>query len=145
VVREEAERILREHLPPGEIEDFRRDVRLALLEENAERKIEGEGRDITWDYGFNGSPFYALVRQVDPTLHRPFGRGTARLNLVWQMTAALLLCWITGLALGVGFTERTAMAALLFASWDFVGWALPGLIFGGAGLASPASPSPGPG
>jgi len=134
VLRDEAKRILAEHLPADEIERFRRDARLALVEEGAERNIEDEGRDITWDYGFNGSPFYALVRQVDPTLHRPFGPGTARLNLAWQIAAALLLVWVAGAALGLEATERVAMAALLFASWDFVGWALPGLIFAGVWL-----------
>ena len=36
------------------------------------------GREITSDYGSNGSPFLTLVRLVDPTLHLPFGRATAR-------------------------------------------------------------------
>jgi len=133
-VHEEAERVLAEHLPPDRIEGFRRDVRLALLDGRAERNIETEGRQIGWDYGFNGSPFYALLRQADPTLHRPFGPGTARLNLAWQVVGMLVAVWILGVALGTGVTERIAMAALLFASWDFVGWALPGLIFAGVWL-----------
>jgi hypothetical protein len=131
----EAERILREGLPADHVEGFRRDVRLALLVERAERNIEDEGRDITWDYGFNGSPFYALARQIDPTLHRSFGRGTAWLNLAWQIAAALVMVWLTGKALDLDAGGRMAMAALLFASWDFVGWALPGMIFGEMWLA----------
>lgn len=134
-IRREAGRILRQHLPADQVEDFRRDVRLALLVEKAERNIPSESRDITWDYGFNGSPFYALARQLDPTLHRPFGRGTAWLNLAWQIAAALAMVWLTGKALDLDLTGRLAMAALLFASWDFVGWALPGMIFAEAWIA----------
>jgi Tfp pilus assembly protein PilF len=129
VVHSQANLILSERLPPSQIDDFRRDALIALEALS--------GRDITTDYGFNGSPFYSLVRQVDPTLHQPFGRGTALLNLIWQIAAALLVVWITGAALGVALEGRLAMAALLFASWDFVGWALPGLIF--AGLWLPVS------
>jgi hypothetical protein len=129
VIRSEADSIMSEHLPASQIGEFRRDALLAL--------DALTGREITTDYGFNGSPFYSLVRRADPTLHRPFGRGTAWLNLMWQIAAALLVVWITGAALGAALEGRLAMAALLFASWDFVGWALPGLIF--AGLWLPVS------
>jgi tetratricopeptide (TPR) repeat protein len=123
VLQREARRILSENLPAERIEDFRRDVRLATS-----ARI---GRDLTHDAGFNGSPFYALVRHVDPTLYRPIGRETAWLNLAWQTLAVLALAWIMGSALGVGVNSRLGMAALVFASWDFVSFAFPGLIFAG--------------
>ena len=126
VIRNEAINIMKEHLPVSQIGGFRRDALRAL---NAL-----SGRDITTDYGYNGSPFYSLVRRADPTLHQPFGGGTAWFNLILQIAAALLLVWLTGAALGVELNGKLAMAALLFASWDFVGWALPGLIFAGLWL-----------
>ena len=121
-VGREADRILGRALPANRIEDFRRDVRAAV-------------GGLTWqvltaDYGFNGSPFYAVVRHADPTLYRPFGRATAYLDLAWQMLATLLLAWWVGAALGLELHDRIAIAALVFASWDFVGFALPGLLFG---------------
>jgi Flp pilus assembly protein TadD len=123
-IRADADRILGELLSPSRVEDFRADVRLALGR-------LGWNRDITTDYGFNGSPFYALIRQVDPTLHRPFGTAVAAVNLVWQALAVFLLAWLVGRALELPLESRLAVAALVFASWDFVGYALPGLIFGG--------------
>jgi tetratricopeptide (TPR) repeat protein len=126
VIHSEAVNIMKEYLQLSQIRSYRSDALLAL---NAL-----SGREITTDYGYNGSPFYSLVRRADPTLHRPFGRGTAWFNLILQIAAALLLVWLTGAALRVELNERLAMAALLFASWDFVGWALPGLIFAGLWL-----------
>jgi len=121
-IAREADRILRRHLPASRVEDFRRDVRAAV-------------GGLTWqvltaDYGFNGSPFYAVVRHADPTLYRPFGRATAYLDLAWQILAVLLIAAFAGAALGLATHERIAIAALTFASWDFVGFALPGLLFG---------------
>lgn len=133
-VREEAERILREHLPEERIAAFREDVRRAITDERFGISVQTPDRDITEDYGFNGSPLYAFVRRLDPTLHVPFGPGTARLNLAWQVLAGLLLVWGVGAALGADLGTRLAMAALLFASWDFAGWALPGLVFAGVWL-----------
>ncbi len=127
VVRREAERILGENLPADRIESFRRDARAALVG-------LGWDRDITTDYGFNGSPFYSLVRQIDPTLHKPFSRATALLNLAWQIAAVLGLAWCAGIALDLDITGRLSIAALVLASWDFVGWALPGLVFAGMWL-----------
>lgn len=126
-VSREADGILRRSLPPGRIPELRDDVARAEAE-------LGWGRDLTSDYGFNGSPLYAALRQVDPTLHRRFGRATALLNLAWQVAGALALAWLAGLALGLDLEGRIATAALLFASWDFVGWALPGLVFAGVWL-----------
>jgi Flp pilus assembly protein TadD len=120
----EARRILDDELAGGHIEGFRRDARRALEQLRWRR-------DIATDYGFNGSPFYALVRHLDPTLYRPFGKGTAILNLVLQTGAALLVAWLVGLAIGADLDGRLAAAALIFASWDFVGYALPGLVFAG--------------
>ena len=121
-IARESERLLKQGLPAGQIDGFRHDVRLAVSGRR--------NRPLTDDFGFNGSPFYALVRQADPTLHLPFGRGTALLNLAWQILAVILLAWLGGKALGLDTNGRLAIGALIFASWDFVAFALPGLIFG---------------
>jgi len=130
-VHREAQRILQENLPPDQIENFCRDVKSALITENPDRDIEGIGNDITLDFGYNGSPFYSLVRHLDPTLYFPFGRATALLNLAWQVVGILASVWLIGSALGMGSTSRIAAAALIFASWDYVAWDLPGLSFAG--------------
>lgn len=130
-VHREAVRILRENLPANEISDFCSDVKAALITENVQRDIEGIGSDITLDFGYNGSPFYTIVRHIDPTLYFPFGRATALLNLVWQVLAVFVSIWLIGTALGMTTTSRIAVAALLFASWDYVAWDLPGLSFAG--------------
>jgi tetratricopeptide (TPR) repeat protein len=118
----ESERVLRQGLPPQRIADFRRDVLRAVSVRRP--------RPLTDDYGFNGSPFYALVRHLDPTLGRPFGPATAWLNLAWQIVASVLLVWIAGAALGLDTNGRLAVGGLLFASHDFVTFTLPGLVFG---------------
>jgi tetratricopeptide repeat protein len=121
-IEAEGERLLHRHLPPERADEFRSDVR---------RAVAGLKRGVlTLDYGFNGSPFYALVRRIDPTIHRPFGPAVAWFSMGWQILAALLLAWVVGRALDLRGHERLAAAALLFASWDFVGYALPGLVFG---------------
>jgi tetratricopeptide (TPR) repeat protein len=130
-VHREAQRILNESLPPDQIESFCRDTKAALITENPARDIEGIGNDITLDFGYNGSPLYTLVRHLDPTLYLPFGRATALLNLVWQVLGSLALFWLVGIALGLGTKDRIAIAALFFASWDYVAWNLPGLSFAG--------------
>ncbi|PWB71565.1 hypothetical protein C3F09_07705 [candidate division GN15 bacterium] len=130
-VHREAEGILKANLPPDQIESFRRDVKAALIDKNPARDIEGIGNDIALDFGYNGSPFYSLVRHLDPTLYLPFGTGTAAVNLVWQLMALAASIWLMGIALGLGTTDRIAVGALFFASWDYVAWNLPGLSFAG--------------
>jgi tetratricopeptide (TPR) repeat protein len=130
----DAQRILRENLDAESVEPFVRDVLLVLDVHGAESNLAGTGRDITSDYGFNGSPFYALVRQLDPTLHSEFSPVTAAVNVVFQVLAVLALAWLAASALDLELEGRLATAALLFASWDFVGWALPGLVFAGFAL-----------
>jgi len=122
VIEREAEQILARGLAADRIEPFRRDVRAAF-----ERHT---WQVLTSDYGYNGSPFYAAVRHLDPTLYRRFGRGTAYLDLAWQIFATLLIAWLAGEALRLQLTGKIAIAAFLFASWDFVCFALPGLLFG---------------
>ncbi len=122
-LQREARRILNENLPASQIDDFKRDVRLAAA--------GMYGRELTRDAGFNGSPFYALVRHMDPTLYGSIGPATAYLNLAWQIVAVLVLTWVVGITLGLDVTRRLAMAALVFASWDFVSFAFPGLVFAG--------------
>ena len=87
---------------------------------------------MTTDYGYNGSPWYGMVRRLDPTLHMTFGESTAVVNLIVQIVSVFLLVWLVGTALEI--ESQLAMAALIFASWDFVGYALQGLIFAGMWL-----------
>jgi tetratricopeptide (TPR) repeat protein len=107
-------------LPARRIEAFRFDARAAATALDT---------PLTLDYGFNGSPFYALLRQLDPTVHRPFGDGAVWFGVMAQALGALLLVWVVGAVLGLAFEERLAAAALLFASWDFLSYALSGLLF----------------
>ncbi|MFN8589227.1 MAG: tetratricopeptide repeat protein [Candidatus Eisenbacteria bacterium] len=118
----EADTILARVLPAGRIAAFRRDVRasVALL----------RGRPFIQDYGYNGSPFYSLVRSADPALHLPLGALTGVWNLASQLVATGLLAAIAGKAFGLPLTDQLAIATLLLASWDFVAYAMSGLVFG---------------
>ena len=133
-VKREADAILHHYIPAAMVDDFREDVRRAFIVEGAERTILAENRSIGDDYGYNGSPFYSLVRHADPSLYRPFDRLTAIINLVWQVLAIVCAAWLMGIGIGLGVTQRLAATALIFASWDLAGWALPGLIFAGLWL-----------
>lgn len=123
VLQRESQRILKENLPAAQIEDFRRDALAA--------DAGVIGHEISVDAGFNGSPFYTFVRHADPTLYRPLGRSTAWFNLALQVVSVLLLVWVMGKTFDLDINGRLAMAVLVFASWDFVGFAFPGLIFAG--------------
>ena len=120
-VEAESQRILSSRLPAGRIGDYRRDARDMLA--------IGQGPRVTLDYGYNGSPFYGLVRQVDPTLHLPFGRLPAAAALAWQLLGIALIAWLAGPALGLTAAERLAVAALLLISAEFANFAMPGLVF----------------
>jgi tetratricopeptide (TPR) repeat protein len=133
-IAREATSILAAALPAKEIPALRRDVHLIFSEHSAEANILHLGKSVAADYGYNGSPFYGFVRRLDPTLHLPFSPATARLNLVVQIAALLGIAWLAGEALDLVVEQRIATAALLFASWDLLGWALPGLILAGVWL-----------
>ena len=133
-IRSESQYILHKYLPADQVESFRSDTHLALLKGNAEQNMLKKGRDISWDYGFNGSPLYVLLRHIDPTIYKPFSRETAQLNLAWQILSVLLIAWITGRALELDTNGCLAIAVLIFSSWDFIGWTLGGLIFSGLWL-----------
>jgi len=120
-IREEAEDMLARCLPPDEIPAFRSDVRAAV--------DLVHGRELTDDYGFNGSPFYALVRGADPFLHVPLRPAAAVADLLAQVLSVFLLAWLAGRALELDRNERLATMVLLFASWTVTGWLLPGLVF----------------
>jgi tetratricopeptide (TPR) repeat protein len=120
-VTAQARRLLEGRLPAARIDGFRRDVRVA---------VAGAVRQpLTGDFGYNGSPFYGFVRQADPTLHLPYGPLAAWANALWQLLGVALFAWIAGSALGLTLDERLAAAALIVASWDFAGFAMPGLVF----------------
>jgi tetratricopeptide (TPR) repeat protein len=120
-VSRESEQLLRQTLPAARIAPFRHDVAVATAAANE--------RPLTDDFGYNGSPFYAVVRHADPSLYFPLGRATAVLGIVWQILGAVLLVWIAGEALGLETHERMAAGALLFASADFAVYVAPGLVF----------------
>jgi len=123
-IEQEARRIMASRLPASRIADFRRDVRAAIP--------AGPGhylRDPTLDYGYNGSPFYGLLRQVDPMLHLPFDRWAAVAGLAWQLLGVAAVACLAGPALGLSTAERVAVAALIAASAEFASFAMPGLVF----------------
>src|SRR5512143_2581451 len=119
-VEAEARRVLAAHVPAGRIADYRRDVRTAASMGQAER--------LTLDFGYNGSPFYGLLRQLDPTLYLPLSRLSAFACLAWQLAGVALIAWLAGLALGLSAIERLAVAALILVSADFATFAMTGLI-----------------
>jgi hypothetical protein len=126
-VRSEAQQILTTYLPADQIEPFRTDVRFA------DRSF-GWSQKMTTDYGYNGSPWYGLIRHLDPTLYMPFGEATGVVNLILQLASVFLAVWFVGSALELEIESRLAAGTLIFASWDFVGYALQGLIFAGMWL-----------
>jgi Glycosyltransferase family 87/Tetratricopeptide repeat len=121
VIEAEARRILEASLPTTRIESFRHDIRTAAA--------TGQGPRLTLDYGYNGSPFYGLLRQVDPTLQVPFGRGPALAGLAWQLLGVALIVLLAGAAVGLTMTEQLAAAALILVSQEFANYVLPGLAF----------------
>jgi len=120
-VADEARRILEKGLPAHRVAEFRHDARVAVARANR--------TPLTYDFGYNGSPFYGLIRRADPSLYAPYGPLAAGLNTAWQLLGVALLAWLGGAALGLALDERLAAAALLVGSWDFTGFALPGLMF----------------
>lgn len=113
----EAERILASFLSP--------EARLTLREDLRRVRVD------TDDNGFNGSPVYVLFRQADPTLRHTFNFMVGWLNLFWQFGALLLALHAVAVALDWDAETRALAAAVFFCSWDFNGWALNGLSFGG--------------
>lgn len=122
-IRAEADAILLRGLPADRIASFRRDVDASVG--------TMAGRSFVDDYGFNGSPFYVLLRRLDPSLYLPFDRRLGWTGLAGQFVLAIGFVWIVGSAIALSPWERVASIALLFASWDFIGYVLPGLVFGG--------------
>ena len=117
LIRREAEAILAEAMPAERIASLQSDLARSRLD--------------TDDMGFNASPFYVLGRHLDPTLYFPFGSAVFVVNLAAQLGAlvlmALLCCEI------LDWTRRDVLffLALAMASWDYVGWALNGLVTAG--------------
>jgi len=120
-IEAEARRILASDLPANRIAEYRRDVRTA--------QTMGQGPHLTLDYGYNGSPLYGLVRQMDPTLHLPFGRLPALAGLAWQLLGVVLIALLAGAALGLSTAERLAVAALILVCPDFANFGMAGLVF----------------
>lgn len=117
----EADSIVAAHVPAARRAALRADVRTAFA--------AAQGPRLLVDFGYNGSPFYGLLRQADPLLHRPLGPLAAWEQLAWQLLGVALLAWLTGAALGYTTTERLVAAALVLVCLDFTNFALPGLVF----------------
>jgi tetratricopeptide (TPR) repeat protein len=113
----EAAAVLEKNLTPARV--------IALRDDLARLKLDVD------DFGFNGSPLYTLVRQVDPSLHRAFGSAVCLVNLAWQWAALFLMAFLAGRVLQWTREEVLLVVALLLASWDYSGWALNGLTTAG--------------
>lgn len=117
LLEKEAEVILASSLPPGRVGPFRADVaRMDIY---------------TGDFGFNGSPFSVLVRQLDPAIHIPFGPAVCHVNLALQFLALGLIALLAARVLNGDGESALIIAALVLASWDFTGWGLNGLVSAG--------------
>jgi Flp pilus assembly protein TadD len=121
VIEAEARRILASRLPADRVGAYRRDVRAVLS--------MGQGPHLTLDYGYNGSPFYGVLRQLDPTLHLPFSRLSALAGLAWQLLGVALIAWLSGIVLGLSSVERLAVGGLILACSEFARYAMSGLVF----------------
>ena len=117
LVEREAQEILDRAMEPGQAAALRNDL--------AKLKLDVD------DFGFNGSPLYALIRQIDPTLHRPFGPAVCRVNLLWQWAALFAMALLAARAFRWTREDALLVVALIVASWDYTGWALNGLIAAG--------------
>ena len=113
----EAAAVLDKNLNPARV--------IALRDDLARLKLDVD------DFGFNGSPLYTLVRQVDPSLHRAFGPAVCLINMAWQWAALFLMAFLAGRILQWTREEVLLVVALLLASWDYSGWALNGLTTAG--------------
>ena len=117
LVDKEAAAILNQTLTPAQEDTLRQDLTQLKLDVD--------------DFGFNGSPLYTLIRQMDPSLHQRFGPTVCLINMVWQWIAVFLLAFLAQQILQWTREETLLVIALLLASWDFTGWALNGLVMAG--------------
>lgn len=116
-LEKESAAILNQALNPDQASDLKDDL--------ARLKLDVD------DFGFNGSPLYVLIRQIDPTLHRPFGPAVCLMNLGWQFLALFFMVFIARRIFQWTREDALLVVALLLASWDYCGWALNGLITAG--------------
>jgi len=121
LIEAQARRILAARLPANRIADYRRDV--GWLDER------GLAFHMSGDYGYNGSPFYGLLRRLDPTLYMRLGLLPALAGLAWQLLGVLLIAWLSGPVLGFSMVERLAVAGLVVVSAEFTNYGMPGLEF----------------
>jgi hypothetical protein len=80
------------------------------------------------DAGFNASPLYILLRQLDWTLYPPL----SRLAFAWYLLVQLAGLVVVGLffqkALGWEGEDVWLFLAVMLSHWDYVGWTLTGLV-----------------
>lgn len=117
LLEKEASAILQQNLKPDQASDLRNDLAQSDLDVD--------------DYGFNGSPLYVLIRQIDPTLHRPFGPAACLMNLGWQFLALFFMVFLAARIFQWTREDALLVIALLLTSWDYTGWALNGLVAAG--------------
>ncbi len=106
---------------PARIEEFRRDCQASFIQFQ--------------DAGFNASPWYILVRNLDPTLHLPLSRGAFFFSLLAQVIGLWVCIRLVAKALDFDHEEEMLAGALFLCCWDYSGWTLSGLV--GAGWFLP--------
>lgn len=79
------------------------------------------------DCGFNGSPFYVLLRQLDPTLHLPLSINSFRLSVFVELALLALSSVLLAKVFHLGTTGMLMYYIIVMASWDFFNWVIPGL------------------
>jgi hypothetical protein len=84
------------------------------------------------DCGFNGSPFYVLLRQLDPFLHLPLSIHSFRFSALLELVLLALSSLLLARAFHLGLPGLLLLFLLVLSSWDFINWSLsgqPGMIW----------------
>jgi len=79
------------------------------------------------DCGFNGSPFYVLLRQLDPSLHLPLSVNSFRFSALLELVLIALSGILLAKVFRLGATGFLLFFIIVLSSWDFFNWNLPGL------------------
>lgn len=79
------------------------------------------------DCGFNGSPFYILLRQLDPTLHFPLSINSFRVSVFVELALLALSGVLLAKVFHLGTTGMLMNYIIILASWEFYNWVIPGL------------------
>lgn len=79
------------------------------------------------DCGFNGTPFYVLLRQLDPFLHLPLSINSFRFSVLLELVLLVFSGVLLAKAFRLGTTGFLLFFILVLSSWDFYNWNIPGL------------------